>query len=130
VTPGDRFPLSPAHRFTAGVGATRAAGRLRIDGELSLRGVSSQFLRGDEANALAPLPGYAVSDLRVGVDHARYGLTLRVANLFDRRYESFGVYAGNPRGDVGGPPPAVPRVERFLTPGYPRALTVALEVKS
>ena len=94
-----------------------------------MRAVSSQYLRGDEANNLPPLAGYAVSDLRLGVDRERYGLTVDVTNLFDRRYETFGVYASNPRGAVGGPLPAVAPVERFLTPGYPRALSVSVEMK-
>lgn len=125
--PGDRFPLSPAHRGTAGVGYTHVLPSMVLDGALSMRVVSSQFLRGDEANDHPPLPGYAVADLRVSLDAAHYGLTARVTNLFDRRYDTFGIFADNPKGPLAGPP--LPQPERWLTPGYPFELTLSLSVK-
>ena len=42
-----------------------------------------------------------------------------VRNLLDRRYENFGTYAENPT-RPGNP------VERWLTPGLPRHVTVSL----
>jgi hypothetical protein len=39
------------------------------------------------------------------------------------------VYATNPKGDYGGAAPASERVERFLTPAYPRSFSVTLAVQ-
>jgi outer membrane cobalamin receptor len=133
--PGDRFPLSPRHRVAASLGATRGVGEVTLDGELSARRVSSQFLRGDEANDFAPLDGYTLADLRVAARHRWIELTLGVTNLFGRRVETFGIYGENPRGPIGTAgvvAPGVPsddQVERFLTPGYPRTLSVALTLR-
>jgi outer membrane receptor protein involved in Fe transport len=126
--PGDRFPLSPAHRAVAGVGLTHVLPALVLDGALSVHAVSSQFLRGDEANDFAPLRGYAVTDLRLTLDAGHYGITARVANLFNNRYETFGIYADNPRGPLGGGP-TLDQPERFLTPGYPRAFTLSVTLE-
>ncbi|MFL5577981.1 MAG: TonB-dependent receptor [Gemmatimonadaceae bacterium] len=128
---GDRFPLSPAHRATAGVGITRARHATILDAELSARALSSQFLRGDEANDHPPLPGYATADLRVSLERPHWALSAAVTNLLDRRYESFGIYAENPLGAFPGhfEPAAEAPVERFLSPGYPRTLTLTVRVK-
>jgi hypothetical protein len=52
-----------------------------------------------------------------------------VTNLFDRRYLSFGTFAPNARAPGGGDLAGGERVERFVTPGYPRAVTVSLAVR-
>ena len=130
--PGDRFPLSPLHRGTVGLEALRTVGSTVLDGALSVRGASSQFLRGDEANDFAPIAGYAVVDLRVAAETPHFGVSLYVTNLLDHSYETFGIFAQNAKGPLGGPPPADPEdapVERFLTPAFPRALTLSLTVK-
>ncbi len=119
----------PRHRVTAGVTLTRLLGGVVAEADLSARRASSQFLRGDEANERPPLPAYAVADLRLGVEGTHLAASAHVANLFDRRYASFGVYGENPRGAPAAPQPPTPTVERFLTPGYPRALVVSVRVK-
>lgn len=129
--PGDRFPTSPAHRTSVGLDLTRAISRGVVEAAIELRGVSSQFLRGDEANTHAPLPGYALTDVRI-IGHLTHA-TLRAyaTNLFNRRYVNFGVYAQNAKGPLGGMPPSNPDdapVERFLTPGQPRMFTVSMSV--
>jgi len=129
VSPGDRFPVVPAHRLTARVAITRPVKSYVVDGDLSARAVSTQFLRGDEANRQAPIPGYAVTAVRLGVSHERGEVTLHIDNLLNARYETFGVYGLNPLGPPGGPPPESPTLERFLTPGYPRSLTVTAAVR-
>ena len=114
VRPGDYFAMSPRHRATLGIAATRAFEAVVADATLSARGVSSSYLRGDEANEHPPLPGYVVADLRMAMQVGRLTLSTTVSNLFDRRYVVYGVYAENPKGPYGGPAPATPSVERFL----------------
>ena len=126
VRPGDHFAMSPRHRATLGIAATRAFEAVVADATLSARGVSSSYLRGDEANEHPPLPGYVVADLRMAMQVGRLTLSTTVSNLFDRRYPVYGVYAENPKGPYGGPAPATPSVERFLTPGYPRVVRVGV----
>ena len=129
VSPGDRFPLSPAHRFSARIAITRALKSYVVDGDLSARAVSTQFLRGDEANRQAPIPGYAITSLRLGITHERATVTLNIDNLINTRYETFGVYGLNPLGPPGGPTPENPAVERFLTPGYPRSVSITAALR-
>ena len=93
--PGDVFASSPLHRARAGLGIDRAAGDVLWGGELDVQGVSSQYLRGDEANRHPPLPGYAVAGFRGHFSWNHYGLELGVENLFDRRYYTFGIIAHN-----------------------------------
>jgi outer membrane receptor protein involved in Fe transport len=126
VEPGDHLALSPRHRATLGINAVRSLGDLTLDATLQARGVSSSFLRGDEGNRQAPLPGYAVADLETALRVGRLVFTVSVSNLFDRRYVVYGVFAENEKGPYGGPPPSTPEVERFLTPAYPRVLRVGV----
>ena len=128
VRPGDRMPLSPRHRATAHVGATRLVGRAVLDGELTATAVSRQFLRGDEGNTLAPLPGYGVADLRLGASVGHVELSAFLTNVLDRRYVSFGTFGPNDRAPSGAELPN-DRVERFLTPGYPRGVEVSVTVR-
>jgi outer membrane cobalamin receptor len=123
VTPGDRLPLSPRHRGTAGVGATVVNRLAMFDTELRARAVSSQLLRGDEANTQRPLPGYGVAAAHLSVRRDRVTLGIDVDNLLGRRFVTFGTFAPDPLAAVGsGPPP----IARFVTPGYPRSLTLSL----
>jgi outer membrane receptor protein involved in Fe transport len=124
VVPGDRFPLSPSHRATTGIGATVVTHSAVFDADVRARMVSSQFLRGDEANTQSPLPGYGLVTAHLSSRIARYTLALHADNLFDRRYVSFGTFAPDVRGtpDSSGELP----VARFLTPGYPRTFTLSL----
>lgn len=126
VAPGDHFALSPRHRATLGITTTQMIAGAALEATLSARGVSSAWLRGDEANTQPPLPGYVVSDLSADLQLGRFTLTGSIANLFDRRYEIYGVYAENPRGAYGSTAPATATVERFLTPAYPRTVRVGL----
>jgi outer membrane cobalamin receptor len=126
VVPGDRFALSPRHRATLGLNAVRTVGDVTLDATFRARGVSSSFLRGDEANRQAPLPGYVVADLETSMQVGQVVVSASVSNLFDRRYVAYGIFAENEKGPYGGPAPATPVVERFLTPGYPRVLRVGV----
>jgi iron complex outermembrane receptor protein len=99
VRRGDTLPDVPRHRLKLGadIAVTSA---LRIGGDLQV--LSGQYYRGDEANLLAPLPGYAQLGL-----HATYALSrrlsifVRIENATDARYANFGLL-GDPTG-VGAP---------------------------
>ncbi len=128
VHPGDRLPLTPETRATAGVRAEGRAGGVALGAELSASAVGPQRMRGDEGGAGAPLPGYALTALGLSAARGRVRADVSVCNLFDRRYVTFGTWAPNALAPdrqrlVGGE-----RVERFLTPGYPRAVAIGVSV--
>ena len=120
VDAGNQLPGVPVHHLKLGL-----AGRLtsRLHAGFEARAQSGQFLRGDEANLLDRLPGFAVADV-----HARQRLNRRVSlvaqvhNLFDRRFHTFGIL-GDPSllGAAFDSP-------RFSSPGAPRAFTIAADV--
>ena len=141
--PGDRFPLSPRHRGSVGVELTRTLGKSLLDVQLSVNAVSSQYLRGNDHNldevelgedgesrvVSGSVSGYAVTSLRLRYELPHVAVTGYVQNIFDREYETFGIFGENPAGPIGGPRPPAPVVERFLSPGYPRTLNVSVEVR-
>jgi iron complex outermembrane receptor protein len=129
VTPGDHLALVPRERATASIESSWLARSSVLQAVLSARAVSSQILRGDEANRMPPLPGYAVADLRLALERQHFALSLGVDNLFDRRYVVYGVYGENPKGAYGGPAPATASIERFYTPAWPRSLTLGITVR-
>ena len=113
VEPGNRLPEVPLH--TVKIGASYGFPHdthVGLDAVL----VSSQYLRGDEANLQKPLPGYAVVNA-----HASWQPTHRLTiffegeNILNHRYASFGLY-GDPTGDGAFPQFTNPR---FYTPGEP-----------
>jgi len=109
VSAGRSFALVPRHRINAGL--TYRPWQwlaLSLDG----RYVSSQFLRGDEANRQAPMPGFWVLDVGATIKHRRVEAFVKINNVLDNRYETFGTFAPNAR-QAGSP------VERFLTPAPP-----------
>jgi outer membrane receptor protein involved in Fe transport len=122
VRPGSRLPGVPAHVAKLGVSASLRAG---LSITAAVRGQSSQFLRGDEANLLDPVPAFAVVDAQ-----ARQRLTrrltavVRVDNLFGARYETFGVL-----GDPGLLGDEFEDDARFYSPGAPTGAWVGAEVR-
>ncbi len=132
--PGDQIPSSPRHRGRVGVGITRVIGPLAVDAQLDVRAYSSQYLRGDEANRHAPVPGYAISGLSVHAEYERYQIQLEVDNLFDRRFDTFGIIGENSL----GAPPGSPQpnqggdqgeLANFFTPGLPRRIVLSIGAK-
>lgn len=117
VSAGRSFALVPRHRVNAGLTYRRWP---RLAFEVDARYVSSQFLRGDEANRQAPLPAYWVLDAGVAARWRGLEAFLRVNNLLDNHYETFGTFAPNPR-QAGAP------VERFLTPAPPINVLAGLQ---
>jgi len=120
VRRGDRLPGNPANRFKAGLEVSLTA-RLRVGADV--RVVDSQYVRGDEANLLRPLPGYAV----LGV-HGAFQLTPgaelfgRVENALDARYATFGVLGDSTGVNAPGVPAGPGGVDpRFISPAAPLA---------
>ena len=120
VEPGDRFPMVPI--LTANLG-------LRYDlsatvFELTGGWVGGQFLVGDEGNdaTLGKLEGYALLGVSVERSFGATVLYLRVTNLLDTDYRTFGILTENVRGPTGG-------VERFLTPGQPAMWIAGMKIR-
>ncbi|MGR9013506.1 MAG: TonB-dependent receptor [Gammaproteobacteria bacterium] len=113
VTNGDRIPGVPEHIYKANLGVDlwqRVS--LGIDGIYS----GNKYFRGDEANSQAPLAGYWVfnvkAEYKVTKNFALFG---KVDNIFDKNYNSFGVY--------GQADEVLPGFDdgRFVSSGAPRA---------
>jgi outer membrane receptor protein involved in Fe transport len=121
VEPGDRIPGLPAHALRVGADITPLA-RLSVGAWVNLD--SSQYYRGDEANLLAPLPGYATLNARGSVELATWALLfVRVDNVLSAELETFGL--------LGEPDEVIPDAEdpRYASPGPPRAVWVGLDVQ-
>jgi outer membrane receptor protein involved in Fe transport len=119
VEPGDRFPMVP--EYSATLGGTYRIGAFSAGAEASW--IGRQYLVGDEGNEeefdrLAPS---TVVDLHAEYRWASATAFLEVANVFDNDYAAFGIVSENARA-------ATEQVERFLTPGAPRHITVGLRV--
>ena len=97
----------------------------RLDLAASVSRLSSQFLRGDEANLLAPIDPATTVNFMAGYRLGRrVTLTARVTNVFNTKPESFGVLgqADDVLGDEFDDP-------RFLSPSAPRAAWIGVELR-
>ncbi|GAB6067648.1 TonB-dependent receptor [Methylothermus subterraneus] len=115
VRRGDRIPGLPEHTFKFSLDVD-----ILPQFTLGMSGVynSDRFFRGDEANLNDPVPGFWVFNLRSAYRINRYvQLFLRVDNLFDKRYQTFGLFGeadrvlGEEFDDA-----------RFIGPGAPRGI--------
>jgi len=131
IEPGDYLPGIPEHRVKLGVDY-KVVPQWTVGG--TLKWVSSFYYVGDEANLLAPIPGYTVVDLHTSyrpMPHVE--LFASVSNLFNRKYATWGILS-DPTGigAPGIPPNAVtngPGVDnRFLSPAAPFAVLGGLRV--
>jgi len=121
VEKGDRLPGIPRNIFKAG--ATIAiTPKLLIGGDLLYN--SDRVLRGDESNQLDTVDGFTVVNLRGQYQfNKNLSAFIRVDNVFDEEYETFGVL-GEPDevlGDEFDDP-------RFLGPGAPRGGWIGLRL--
>jgi len=92
---------------------------------LNLRVQSDQFLRGDEANLLTPIPGFMIANVQARQRIIGQATAIvEVQNIFGARYYTFGVLgdAASVLGDDFDDP-------RFYAPGSPRAAWIGLEVQ-
>jgi iron complex outermembrane recepter protein len=119
VPSGGSLALVPQHRINVGV-AYRPWPWLTLS--LGGRYISSQYLRGDEANTQPKLPGYSALDGSATGRWRGFEAFVRVNNLLDNRYETFGTFAPNAR--VPGAP-----VERFLSPAPPINVLAGLQYR-
>jgi outer membrane receptor protein involved in Fe transport len=121
VPAGARIPSIPAHVGKAALTAVAAFG-LSLGANVVAQ--SGQFFRGDEANLLAPVPGFVVVNARLAYQVAApVSVWLLVDNVFDARYSTFGV--------LGDPTPVYPAFDdpRFLGPGAPRAAWIGVDLR-
>jgi iron complex outermembrane receptor protein len=115
VVRGSRMPLVPAHTTMLGGDLRLPAG---FDLSVSTRYTGARWLRGDEANETEPLAGYWLADAKLGYSRGAWSVEAVVNNFFDREFATFGTF--NINQGAGG------ILERFLTPGEPRTVHVAM----
>ncbi len=124
VHEGNRIPGIPRHQFKLGGDYGFAFG-LNVGFELLYN--SDQVMRGDEANLLETVDGYALVNLRTS-----YRLTEqieifgRLTNLFDTDYENFGLVGEDPTDVI---PTLTDATPYFLGAGAPRAGWVGVRVR-
>lgn len=117
VLPGNRLPMTPTHRFKAGVDV-EVTEALKINADVVA--VGSQFYAGDAANLNAPLTAYATVNAGASYRFDKtFEMFARVENLLDRRYATFGTYFDtNQIGFAGFSDP------RTISPARPRTILI------
>lgn len=127
VGPGSSIPGIPRQTLKLRV-EYAASERFGIGSNIVM--AASQYARGDENNrdASGKVAGYAVvnADAHYATSD-RWTLFAKVANVFDRRYSTFGVLGVNEftgPGNSFSSDPAQWRNEQFQTPAPPRALWI------
>ena len=131
VEPGNRIPGIPRSQLKL-VGEWIYAPRASVG--LGWAWFDRQYARGDENNldVHGPLPYYGVAQAFARYRPSRdWDLSLKVDNVFDRRYSSFGLLGSNFFTGPGNTyDPAGARPEQFLAPGAPRSVWLALQYES
>jgi iron complex outermembrane recepter protein len=114
VRSGSRIAGVPEDQFKVGARAQiTPAFSMNVDWMYQ----SNQFLRGDEGNLTAPLPGFSVVNLGIEWQlRAQLVLFAQLDNVFDTKYETFGLF-GDASGVLGKPFDS----PRFVSPGTPRS---------
>lgn len=119
---GDQLPGIPTHAAKAGFEIGMKAG-LRLG--VSMSAQSSRYLRGDEANLLDPVPGFAVVHAQAQQRITnRVTLVGHVQNVFDSDYATFGIL-----GDAELLGDEFVHQPRFHSPGAPRGAWISLGVR-
>jgi iron complex outermembrane receptor protein len=121
VAKGDRLPGLPRHMVKVSADYDVLKG-LTVGANMVFN--SGQYLRGDEANLDRQLDEYAVFNLHGEYRFNRhFALFTRIDNLFDKRYNTFGLYgeADEVLGDQYNNP-------RFVGVGAPRAGWVGVKL--
>lgn len=115
IEAGDRFPLIPDHTLRAGVIVALPRG---LELGAHARYTGRRWLRGDEANEEDPLDAYWLMDARLAYEVRGWRVEGVMHNVLDTSYAAFGTFNLN-QGAGGG-------LERFLTPGQPRAFRLVV----
>ncbi len=121
VREGDRIPGIPEHSLKIGA-EYPLTNRLSIGGDLLFN--SDQYLRGDEANLLETIDGYAIVNVRGRYQiNETFSIFARINNLFDTEYETFGL--------LGEPDEIFSTFSdnRFVGPGAPISGFVGIKVE-
>ncbi|AGP79100.1 TonB-dependent receptor [Alteromonas mediterranea 615] len=125
VTPGDKIPGQPEHlvKLYADYALSDKAG---LGAEVI--SASSQYFRGDEANENEKIDGYVIANVYASYRfNDTFTASLRVNNVFDKDYETFGTYgeADEVLEDI------YPDVEgaQFVGPAQPRMVSVNLKAR-
>lgn len=127
VRPGDRLPGIPLHQLKVGADY-RITPNWSVGAAFSF--FSSQYLRGDESNQNAALPGYEVVDL-----HSTYTITRNfqvffdVRNLLNAKYATFGQYGDASGVGAPGVAPGTGADSRFFAPAAPLAMIGGLRIR-
>ncbi|MDP6580187.1 MAG: TonB-dependent receptor, partial [Vicinamibacterales bacterium] len=123
VAPGDRLPGIPRHSLKAGVGIPLSRA---WDVAVETVVTSSRVFVGDEGNDQAELAGYGLVNLRTSYQMSdQVELFLRVDNLLDTEYETFGALAEIEIELDEAPGASDPR---FVGPGAPRSAFAGVRV--
>ncbi|MEQ1714466.1 MAG: TonB-dependent receptor [Hyphomicrobium sp.] len=132
VSPGDRLPGIPRHKFKAGIDYWMTP-QWKLGADLV--SASSQFFFGDESNLNKPLAGYTKVNLHTSYDVTDniqvYGL---IENLFDARYGIYGTFFNvDAANEAAEPDPSGiefdPNNRRSITPAIPFAAYGGVKVK-
>lgn len=125
VTPGDKIPGQPEHlvKLYADYALTDKA---RLGAEVI--SASSQYFRGDEANENEKIDGFVIANIYASYRfNDTFTASLRVNNVFDKDYETFGTYgeADEVLEDI------YPDVEgaEFVGPAQPRMVSINLKAR-
>jgi len=125
VNPGDTIPGQPKHQVKVLI-EKELTRYINIGGEYLYS--SSQFYRGDEANENDKIVGHSVVNM-----YLNYGITpqlalsVRINNLLDKQYYTFGTY-GESEEVLEDVYPEVDSVE-FVGPAKPRSFAITLSYK-
>lgn len=125
VTPGDKIPGQPEHLVKLYADYT-LTDKARLGAEVI--SASSQYFRGDEANENEKIDGYVIANIFASYRfNDTFTASLRVNNLFDKDYETFGTYgeADEVLEDI------YPDVEgaEFVGPAQPRMVSMNLKAR-
>lgn len=124
VSPGDTIPGQPKHQLKLLLDYQWE--KLHLGSELNY--VSSSFYRGDEANENQKIGSHVLANLVANYQFSdNLSAALRVDNLFDRQYFTFGTYGEADEvlediyPDVEGP--------HFVGPAKPRSVSVSMNYR-
>lgn len=124
VRRGNRMPGLPEDMVKFG-GDYRITPKLQVGAEVLYN--TNQILRGDEANALDTVDGFTLVNLRARYAVGeQFSVFAKVSNLFDKKYENFGLLGEDPSEVL---PDLADDRPLFLGVGAPRAAWVGISVK-